>query len=125
MRLATFDFVPIDFLDRNQWKQLPRFDIIVSNPPYVPEKDKEQMSQNVLNYEPHKALFVHDNDALIFYNAIADFGKEHLHQHGRIFVEIHENLGEKVVQLFQSKNYTTELKKDMQGKDRIVKGEKD
>lgn len=117
---ALIDFVPLDFLDPSQWKQLPHFDIIVSNPPYVPEKDKEEMQPNVLKFEPHAALFVPDNNALIFYNAIADFGKEHLHENGKIYAEIHESLGEKSVQLFQSKGYAAELKKDLQGKDRII-----
>ena len=118
---ALVDFVPIDILDRKQWKQLPIFDIIVSNPPYVQEKDKNSMKPNVINYEPHTALFVPDNDALVFYDAIAEFGKDHLHKEGKIYVEINESLGEKVLNLFQLKGYTTELRKDMQGKDRMVK----
>jgi release factor glutamine methyltransferase len=120
---APVDFVPLDFLDLNQRKQLPYFDIIVSNPPYVPEKDKEQMQPNVLKYEPATALFVPDNDALIFYKAIADFGKEKLNTNGNIFLEIHESLGEAVIQVFQSEGYLTELKKDLQGKDRMLKAE--
>lgn len=115
-------FIQLNFLDAAQRKQSPNFDIIVSNPPYVPEKDKEQMQANVLKYEPARALFVPDNDPLIFYKAIADFGKENLNPNGIIYVEIHENLGEAVTQLFQSKGYSTELKKDLQGKTRMVKG---
>jgi release factor glutamine methyltransferase len=79
------------------------------------------MKENVLNYEPHVALFVPDNDALVFYKAIADFGKEKLQENGKIFVEIHENLGDAVTKVFQSKGYTTELRKDMQGKERMVR----
>ena len=118
---ALIDFVPIDILDRKQWKQLPDFDIIISNPPYIPEKDKGPMKPNVVNYEPHSALFVQDDNALVFYEAIADFGKKHLHKKGEIFVETNENLGKEVVELFESKGYSTELRKDMQGKDRMVK----
>ena len=118
---ALVDFVPIDILDRNQWRQLPVFDTIVSNPPYVLEKDKDPMKPNVINYEPHTALFVPDNDSLVFYDAIADFGKDHLHQEGKIFVEINESLGERAIEFFRSKGYVTELKKDMQGKDRMLK----
>src|SRR5262249_29606038 len=94
-------FVQLDFLNNAKRSQLPVFDIIVSNPPYVPQKDKEQMNPNVLNYEPATALFVPDNDPLIFYKAIADFGKEHLSADGNIYVEIHESLGDAATQLFQ------------------------
>lgn len=111
----------LDFPDQNSWSQLPSFDIIVSNPPYIPEKDKHEMQPNVLNYEPHTALFVPDNDPLRFYKAIAAFGKTHLNPGGTIFLEIHENLGEAVSALLTSQGYLTELKKDMQQKDRMVR----
>ncbi|NOT52774.1 MAG: peptide chain release factor N(5)-glutamine methyltransferase [Chitinophagaceae bacterium] len=118
---ALVDFVGLDFLDEQQRKQLPQVDIIVSNPPYVPQKDKETMQQNVLNYEPHTALFVPDNDPLVFYKAIVEFGKEHLHKGGTIYCEIHEDLGGQVSLLFASHGYSIELKKDMQQKDRMIK----
>lgn len=115
-------FLLLDFLNKEERDQLPSFDIIVSNPPYVPEKDKGRMSQNVLKYEPLTALFVPDDNALIFYQAIADFGKEKLNKEGSIYVEINEHLGEDVKNIFISKEYkTVELKKDMQGKDRMIK----
>lgn len=118
---ATINFIELDFLNKAERDKLPMFDIIASNPPYIPEKDKALMNPNVLNYEPATALFVPDNDSLIFYAAIVDFGKEHLKQDGNIFLEIHEDLGKAVVELLQSKGYTAELKKDMQQKDRMVK----
>jgi release factor glutamine methyltransferase len=111
----------LDFLNQNNWSQFPSFDIIVSNPPYVPEKDKNEMQPNVLDYEPHTALFVPDNDPLLFYSAIAVFGKTHLNPGGTIFLEIHENLGEALCTLLKSQGYQTEIKKDMQGKDRMVR----
>jgi release factor glutamine methyltransferase len=114
----------LDFLNKEKREQLPSFDIIISNPPYVPEKDKEQMQPNVLNYEPHTALFVPDNDALIFYKAIAEFGKHHLHAGGKIYAEIYEDSGEAVSALFSGAGYTIELKKDMQGKERMLKAGK-
>jgi len=119
---TTIDFVPINFLDEEQRKQLPNVNIIVSNPPYVPQKDKAEMKKNVVEYEPTNALFVPDNDPLVFYNAIADFGKEKLNEGGNIYVEIHENMGEQVKNLFNSKGYrSVELKKDLQGKERMIK----
>jgi release factor glutamine methyltransferase len=119
------NFFHLDFLNEEGHEQLPSFDIIVSNPPYIPEKDKEVMQPNVVKYEPHIALFVPDNDALVFYKAIADFGKKNLNKNGTIFLEIHEDYSKTVIQLFQSKNYLTEIKKDMQGKERMLKASMD
>jgi release factor glutamine methyltransferase len=118
---AAVSFLQLDFLNKEETRQLSTFDIIISNPPYVPEKDRQQMHPNVLNYEPHTALFVPDNDALIFYKVIAEFAGEHLNPGGTIYLEIHEELGDAVSSLFTSKGYKTELKKDMQGKDRMIK----
>jgi release factor glutamine methyltransferase len=119
---AQIDFVPLDFLDEQQQQQLPKVDIIVSNPPYIPLKDKESMAPNVLDHEPHLALFVPNDYALIFYNAIADFAKEHLHEGGSIYVEIHESLAKEVEQLFRAKGFSQiTVKKDLQGKERMVK----
>jgi release factor glutamine methyltransferase len=115
------NFIQLDFLDQKQWKQLPSFDIIVSNPPYIPEKDKAMMQPNVLQYEPGSALFVPDNDPLVFYKSIAEFGKQHLNNGGAIYFEIHEDLGEAVVDLLKSNGYTIQIKKDMQQKDRMIK----
>ena len=115
------DFQGLNFLDEAQQKLLPTVDIIVSNPPYVPLKDKESMSANVVEHEPHTALFVPDNDALIFYKAIAAFAAKRLYENGAIYLEIHEKLGGEVVSLLQQEGFTAELKKDMQGKDRMVK----
>lgn len=114
-------FIHLDFLNRDDWRQLPAFDIIVSNPPYVPERDKLSMHPNVLNHEPPGALFVLDNDALIFYRALAEFGKTHLTNNGLIYAEIHESMGESTSKLFRDEGYATELKKDMQGKERMIR----
>jgi release factor glutamine methyltransferase len=116
------DFQGMNFLDYNQQKHLPTVDIVVSNPPYIPFHNKEQMKPNVVAYEPHTALFVPDTDALLFYKAVAHFGKHRLHKGGSLYMEIHEDLGKDVVELFKKEGYeTVELRKDMQGKDRMVK----
>jgi release factor glutamine methyltransferase len=117
---VDINFVQLDFLSKQRDK-LPRFDIIVSNPPYVPEKDKSTMLPNVLEHEPHTALFVPDDDALIFYKAMADFGNDHLQKNGSIYAEIHKDLGTAVLDLFRSKGYKAEVKKDMHGNERMVK----
>ena len=116
------DFQGIDFLDEAQQKFLPTVDIIVSNPPYIPWNEKETMNTNVVNHEPHTALFVPDDDALVFYKSIAHFARKRLYENGTIYLEIHEDLGTKAVRLFQEEGYKSiELRKDMQGKDRMVR----
>jgi release factor glutamine methyltransferase len=115
------NFIQVDFLDANSWSGLPKVDIIVSNPPYIPQSDKNTMLPNVLAYEPHLALFVPDNDALVFYDAIARFAQSNLSDSGCVFIEIHEDLGQKTKELFESKGFNAEIKKDFQGKDRMVK----
>jgi release factor glutamine methyltransferase len=116
------DFQGLNFLDEAQQKLLPTVDIIASNPPYVPLKDKEEMDTNVVDHEPHTALFVSNNDPLIFYKALAGFGKKRLYENGSIYMEIHEDLGQDVVALFKQNGYSNvELKKDMQKKDRMVR----
>jgi len=118
---ADINFVQLDFFNEKERSQLPSFDIIVSNPPYVPEKDKGSMNKNVLEFEPHTALFVKDNNPLVFYEAIAAFAKSHLNKEGTVYCEIHESLGKETTALFAGKGFTTELKKDMQGKERMIK----
>lgn len=117
------DFVGLNFLDDGQTKQLPTVDIIVSNPPYVPQKDMTAMQPNVVQHEPHGALFVPDDNALLFYEALIRFAKDRLYVNGSLYVEIHEELGREVELLLTQEGYTDiEIRKDLQGKDRMVKG---
>jgi release factor glutamine methyltransferase len=118
---APVQFLQADFLDAASWPSLPAVDIIVSNPPYIPQHNESSMLQNVLAYEPHLALFVPNEDPLVFYEAIARFAQEKLRPGGMIFVEIHEDLGAQTKALFEAKGFTAEVKKDFQGKDRMVK----
>lgn len=111
----------LDFLDRQHWWMLGEFDIIVSNPPYVTENEKKTILPNVLAYEPLSALFVPTDDPLLFYKTIADFGKNGLKNDGAIYVEINESLGVETRKVFEEKGFMTELKKDMQGKNRMLK----
>jgi release factor glutamine methyltransferase len=121
---ASIHFIQIDFLNEGEREQLFSFDLIVSNPPYVPVIDKGKMDANVLDFEPDTALFVPDNDPLVFYSAIADFAKNHLKEKGQIFVELHEDFGNDAINLFRSQGFIAEIKKDMQGKDRMLKAVK-
>ena len=100
-------------------------DCIVSNPPYIPEKDKSEMSENVLNYEPHLALFVSNDNPLIFYQKIAEIAQEKLKPSGLLFFEIHEKLAEETKQLLRELNFQhIEIKQDLQGKNRMLKAVK-
>ncbi|MCL2412850.1 MAG: peptide chain release factor N(5)-glutamine methyltransferase, partial [Bacteroidales bacterium] len=100
-----------------------RFDIIVSNPPYVLHSEKSQMKKNVLHYEPHEALFVDDKEPLVFYSAIVDFAKKRLNPDGKLYVEINEKFGREVAKLLKNQGFSSvKIDKDFLGKDRFVKG---
>ena len=119
---AEVNFVLLDFLDEEKWKELAQYDIIVSNPPYVKQSEINTMHERVKEFEPHLALFVPDEDALLFYKKLSDFAVKHLKPGGSLFVEINEALGEQTVSLFRG-FANIELRKDMQGKDRMIKAE--
>ncbi len=111
-----------DILNPETTASLPVFDIIVSNPPYITRSEMQQMHANVLAFEPHTALFVPDDDALLFYAAIIAFAKNHLKKGGALYVEINESLGDAVRKLFEDADYQqVATMKDLQGKDRMVK----
>ncbi len=115
-------WLEVNFLDESQWKILPNFDIIISNPPYIPFKEKQKMPDLVLKNEPHLALFVKNDDPLIFYKKIAEFSKQKLTPSGQCYVEINEAYGAESIKVFENNNFKTiELQKDMQGKDRMIK----
>lgn len=119
---TSISFFELDFLDESRWPTLPCFDVIVSNPPYIPLQERNNMNRNVIDYEPHLALFVKDEDPLLFYQKIADFGNYRLNPNGKIFVEIHENLANETQALFKAKDFNfVEIKEDMQGKPRMIR----
>ncbi|WP_240615307.1 peptide chain release factor N(5)-glutamine methyltransferase [Pedobacter paludis] len=112
-------FIEADILT---YKTDLKYDIIVSNPPYIRALEKEAMHQNVLSFEPHIALFVSDEEPLIFYSKIADFAISNLNENGFLYFEINEYLGVETLDMLRDKGFNNmELRKDMQGKDRMVK----
>lgn len=99
-----------------------KFDIIVSNPPYITTSEKEIMEQNVLDFEPHEALFVPDDESLIFYHRIADLANEMLKNNGKLYFEINYTKGSEIVEMLQRKGFVNvELKKDISGNARMVR----
>lgn len=114
-----------DILSPKEWSRVgeSRFDIIVSNPPYVLESDKSKMHRNVLNFDPELALFVADETPLLFYEAISDFALQYLKPNGQLYFEIHQDFGQQTVALLKSKGFqNVEIVKDLFGNDRIVFG---
>ena len=118
---VDLQFMLMDMLDAHTWELLPMMNIIVSNPPYIPVSQKNSMHGNVVNYEPHAALFVDDDDVLKFYKALAAMGKKKLLQPGKIYVEVHEDLAHQTAEIFRKAGYTgIMIRKDMQEKERMV-----
>jgi len=121
---VNVSFLKKDIINIYDSDSLQKFDIIVSNPPYVTEKEKTQMQDNVLKYEPFTALFVPDDDPLKFYRVLAELGEKKLNDNGKIFWEINENYGIDCVHLLKKHNfYHIRLCKDIRGKDRMISAE--
>ena len=122
---ASRNNVAINFLQEDILKTeilAQKFDIIVSNPPYVRALEKVAIKNNVLANEPHLALFVEDNNPLIFYDKIANLAKKYLRKNGMLYFEINEYLGKEMIDLLVLKGFKDiQLKKDLVGKDRILK----
>lgn len=120
---TEINFIEDDILNPNQVLfNKNQYDVIISNPPYVRESEKLHMHQNVLNHEPHDALFVPDIQALKFYKAIADFALNYLKKSGILFLEINESLGNETVELLIKTGFkTAEIRQDMYGKDRMIR----
>jgi len=119
---SSIHFFQEDMLFFKNTSKNTQWDLIVSNPPYVRQSEKMLMNANVLNYEPHIALFVEDNEPLLFYEALATLGCKNLTQNGALFCEINEALGTETKDLFVKKGFAeVEIIKDLNGKDRFIK----
>jgi release factor glutamine methyltransferase len=117
---TNVQFSLFDFLDESRWPELMLFDVIISNPPYIPIAEKEKMEKHVVDYEPHGALFVPDNNPLLFYEKIAKFGRSHLNYNGKVYLETHEDYAKDVAALFEPTYNQVMIKKDLFGKERMV-----
>lgn len=118
---VNIEFLKDDILDPKE-KFVDKFDVIVSNPPYVKDSEAEQMHQNVLKHEPHLALFVRDNEPLVFYNAIIDFAKDNINNQGILWFEINENEGDNMKRLLEAKGFQeVEVIYDFNSRPRFIK----
>jgi release factor glutamine methyltransferase len=119
---VDIDFIEADILNPSTFNLQFPIQIIISNPPYVTLNDKTQMHINVTDFEPHTALFVPEDNPLIFYEAIADFAVEKILPNGLLFLEINEGLGKETADMLKAKGFKNiELRKDMSGRDRMIK----
>lgn len=123
LQLQQVKFLQSDFLDPKNWENLPLYDIIVSNPPYIAQAERLKMAANVTEFEPALALFVPDDNVLIFYKKIIEFANKHLTQQGRVYVEIHEELAEQTLSLFRESGIfqTIDLQEDMSNRPRMIR----
>jgi len=117
---AKVKFKRLDILEE---KLTEKYDVIISNPPYVLDSEKRLMKENVLNFEPHDALFVQDDTPLLFYKRITELASKNLTPNGKLYFEINEQFGKKMVELLQSYSFKEiVLHQDLNGKDRFVSG---
>ncbi|MBN1200137.1 MAG: peptide chain release factor N(5)-glutamine methyltransferase [Bacteroidales bacterium] len=117
------DFYQDDILNPSSSLGEGDFQIIVSNPPYIPENEKADISRHILDYEPENALFVPASNPLLFYHAISRFAKAQLAPGGMLYVEVHERYGEEAARLFRARGFhPVELSRDLFGKQRFIRG---
>lgn len=121
---AELQLAPLNILDSLANFKPQNFDLIVSNPPYIPLSEKNDMPYHVTGFEPKEALFVPDEQPLLFYAALGKAALLHLREGGMMYVEIHQRFGTAVVELFEQMGFTTTLRKDVQGNDRMVRAVK-
>lgn len=120
------NFAVVNILNGSEWNYFKnkKFDVIVSNPPYIPLSEKNKMRKNVTGFEPSIALFVEDKNPFVFYESIADFSIKYLKPNGKLYFEINESYGNEVVKIIRKKGFKVLLKKDLSGKNRMIRCER-
>jgi release factor glutamine methyltransferase len=113
-----------DILNENRWGELPVTDLIISNPPYIPEKQKNSLDKHVKDFEPGLALFVPDADPIVFYKRIGEFAMQKMRQGGALFLEIQHDFADNILDWYDKKGFSLELKKDFTGNNRMIKATK-
>lgn len=117
---ADVVFRQTDFLDEAAWERLGAFDIVVSNPPYIPETEKSQLSRGVTDFEPSVALFVPADAPLLFYKKIQHFCSTHMNRHGKVYLEVNEKYAGDVLDIFTKQGWNGKIINDIYGKERMV-----
>lgn len=112
-----------DIRNNKQWEKIPATDLIISNPPYIPEKQKQALDKHVRDFEPGLALFVPDDDPILFYHLIADIAKEKLKPGGKLYLEIHHDFAGEIRDWYDRNGFLVELKKDFSGNNRMIKAQ--
>jgi len=119
---VNIDLINLDILNEENWKKLKNYDIIASNPPYVLESEKINMHINVLNHEPHLALFVPDKNPLLYYEKISDMALKHLCKNGKLYFEINKDYGKQIKKMLVQKGFKdVVISKDINERDRFVR----
>jgi release factor glutamine methyltransferase len=118
---AAVDFFLCDILDPVQREVLPAVDLIISNPPYIPEKQKAFLDKHVKDFEPGLALFVPDEDPVLFYKIIGDLAKKKMNPGGALYLEIHHDYAKEIMKWFKKNDFTLELRQDFSGNNRLIK----
>ncbi|NBR83331.1 MAG: peptide chain release factor N(5)-glutamine methyltransferase [Flavobacteriia bacterium] len=121
---CNVEFFSMDFLDASNWSRLPVCDLILSNPPYVPQRESEEMAPHVLQHEPHLALFVPDDDPLLFYRSLLGFARSGVQKGGNIALEMHPPCAEDVCKMFSDEGFSSDIVLDLSGKERFLFAEK-
>ena len=117
-------FFQCDIRDQKQWEKIPAMHIIISNPPYIPEKQKQILEKHVRDFEPGLALFVPDDDPIIFYKLIGHMALQKLMSGGALFLEIHHDYAKEIMEWYEKNGFSLELRKDFSGNNRMIKAEK-
>jgi release factor glutamine methyltransferase len=121
---TDIDFFVTDIRDQKQWERINPVDLIISNPPYIPERQKNSLDKHVKDFEPGLALFSPDEDPIIFYKIIGDFALQKLKPGGAIFLEIHHDYAKEIMNWYEEKEFILVLKKDFSGNNRMIKAER-
>ena len=119
--LAEVEFFLCDIVDKSNWDQLPLTDLIISNPPYIPEKLKPSLDKHVRDFEPALALFAPDADPILFYKIIGEIALLKLKPEGAVFLEIHHDHSVEIMEWYKTKGFEVILKKDLSGNNRMIK----
>jgi len=118
---AHIHFFPCDIRDRNQWEKIPALHLIISNPPYIPLQQKEILEKHVRDFEPDLALFVPDEDPIVFYKLIGQLAIQKLLPGAAVFLEIHHDYAKEIMEWYEKNGFYLELRKDFSGNNRMIK----